>query len=477
MARIIGKGLTFKDVLLVPKKTPLATRTEAELRTRFTKNIFLNIPLVSSNMATVTESKMAIAMAREGGLGIIHQFNHLKEQVAEVRKVKKSTSYVIEDPVTVSPELTVREAIDLMKQKEVTSLVVVKDGEIRGIFTRRDYLFEDNAEKKVSEVMTSREKLVTAPYGTNLEEAKRMLHAHRIEKLPLVSNTGELKGLMTTQDIVKIEYWKNAARDKKGRLMVGAAVGVKDTIERARELIDAGVDVLLLDVAHAHSDLVIERLRELKRNFPIDVIVGTIATEEAAYDLIRAGADGLEVGIGTSPICTTRIISGAGIPQLTALLNVAKIARQYGVPICANGGMSTPGDVVKALAAGADTILSGSLFAGTDEAPGRIIVKEGKRYKKYIGSASYESGHIRKEIENGEEIKEKLDLFVEGVSNLVDYRGPVEDVIKSLIKGLQSGLSYCGARNMSEMHENADFVEITSAGWEESLARGKRVSE
>jgi IMP dehydrogenase len=304
-----------------------------------------------------------------------------------------------------------------------------------------------------------------------------MLHENRIEKLPLVSDSGELAGMMTTQDIVKIEYWKNSARDKKGRLLVGAAVGVRDTIERARALVNAGVDVILLDVAHAHSDLFIERLKELKRNVSVDVVAGTVVTEEAAIALIEAGADGLQVGIGVSPICTTRIISGAGMPQLTAIMNVSKAANQFDVPICIIGGVKYPGDVAKALAAGTDTVMSGYLFAGTDEAPGRVIMKDGRKYKKYIGSASYESAHARKEIEDGKKIKEKLDLFVEGVSNLVDYKGPVEEVIKSILKGVKSGFSYCGARNMEELHEKAEFIEITSAGHEESLARGKRLSE
>lgn len=471
------RGLTFNDVLLVPKRTSLNSRSEADLKTRFTRNIRLNIPLVSSNMATVTENKMAIAMAREGGLGVIHQFCSIQEQVKEVKKVKKSTSYIIENPVCISPDLTVAEAIVVMNQEDVTSLLIKTGGDLVGIFTRRDYLFESNLNRRVSEVMTSRSDLVSARYGISLEEAKGLLHKHRIEKLPLIGEDGDIRGLMTTQDIAKLEYWKNAARDKKGRLLVAGAVGVKDTLERARALIDAGVDCLLLDVAHAHSDFVINRLKELKSSFNVDVMVGTIATAEAARDLIEAGADGLEVGIGTSPICTTRIISGAGVPQLTAVMDVAKVAREFNVPVCANGGMKTPGDVTKALAAGAETILSGTFFAGTDEAPGRILMKEGKRYKKYIGSASYESGHNRREKENGREIKERIDLFVEGVSNLVDYKGPVEEMIVGLVKGVKSGFSYCGASNLKEMQDKAEFIEITSAGFVESGTQGKRLSE
>jgi IMP dehydrogenase len=471
------RGFTYNDVLLMPKKTVLASRGDADTRTRFTKRIYLNIPLVSANMATVTESKMAIAMAREGGLGVVHQFCSIKEQVEEVRKVKRSTSFVIENPVFVSPELNVGDAVRIMKKEDVTSLVVISGQEVVGIFTRRDYLFENDLNKRISEVMTPKENLICAPYGIDLEEAKKILHSHRIEKLPLLSEDGKLKGLMTTQDIMKIEHWKDSSRDKKGRLMVAAAVGVKDTMERAKALIDAGADCIVLDIAHAHSDYFIERMKELKNSFNIDVMAGNIATGEAARDLIEAGADGLKVGIGPSPVCTTRIISGAGVPQLTAIIDVAAVAKGYGIPVCADGGMQYSGDVAKALAAGASTVFSGSLFAGTTESPGRIIMKDGKRYKKYAGSASYESNHERKEKEEGKDIKERLDLFVEGVANLVDFKGPVADVINGLVKGVQSGISYCGARNIAEMQENAEFIEITAAGFEESQARGKKLSD
>src|SRR3989344_5349031 len=389
-------GLTYNDVLLVPKKTYLNSRSEADTKTFFTKHIKLNIPLVSSNMATVTEHKMAIAIAREGGLGIIHQFNSIEEQVYEVKRVKRSTSFMIENPFSVSPEITIKEAAQLMKTESVTSLLV-KDKlneELVGIFTSRDYLFEEDWSKQIQEVMTSKDKLITANYGISIEEAKKILHQHRIEKLPLLQD-GKVKGLITTKDIKRIEQWPNAARDNKGRLLVGAAIGVKDTLERAQALINAGVDVLVLDVAHAHSDLVIQCLKELKANFEIDVMVGNIATAEAAWDLIAAGADGLKVGIGPSAVCTTRIVAGSGVPQLTALLDICSVAKSYGVPVTADGGLKHSGDICKALAAGASTIYSGSLFAGTDEAPGIIMMKDGKRYKKYQGSASYESGHVR----------------------------------------------------------------------------------
>ncbi len=471
-------GLTFSDVLLIPKRTPLRSRAEADTRTRFTRNIVLNIPLVSSNMATVTEHKMAIALAREGGLGVIHQFNTLQEQMEEVKKVKRSTSHVIENPLSVPPTITVGEAVRIMTTEGVTSLLVMNGEELSGIFTSRDYLFEENLDKNITEVMTPKERLITAPYGIELQRAKEILHQHRIEKLPLLEN-GRLRGLITTKDLRKLEQWPNACRDDKGRLRVGAAVGVKNTIERSKALIGAGADVIILDIAHGHSELVIQQIKEFKRNFPqVDLMAGNIATAAAARDLIEAGADGLKVGIGPSAVCTTRIMSGSGVPQLTAIMDVVSVAKWYNIPVSADGGMQYPGDVVKAIAAGASTIYSGSFFAGTDEAPGYIITKDGKRYKRYMGSASYDSNHERKENVEGKKVKEKLDdVYVEGVAILVDYQGSVREVIKGLVKGLQSGISYCGGWNILEMQENAEFIQMTNNGWEESKSRGAKLSE
>ena len=469
-------GLTYSDVLLVPKRTPLSSRSEADTKSRFTKNILLNIPLVSANMATVTEHKMAIAMAREGGLGIIHQFIPIAQQAEEIRRVKRSTSYIIDNPLSVPPYITIGEAVRIMKTDGVTSLLVMEDEELVGIFTSRDYLFEEDMNKSIREVMTPKERLVTAAYGIPMEDAKKILHQHRIEKLPLLLN-GKVQGLITTQDIMKLEHWPDACRDTKGRLRVGAAVGVKDAIERAKALVGAGVDVLVLDIAHCHSDLAVQRIKELKHHFTVDVMAGNIATGAAAQDLIEAGADGLKVGIGPSPVCTTRIISGSGIPQLTAVMDVVAVARHYNIPVCADGGLKYPGDVAKAIAAGASSIFSGYLFAGTEEAPGVMIMKDGKRYKKYMGSASYDSNHERKELLEGIQVKERLDIFVEGVATLVDYKGAVRDVIRSLIKGLQSGMSYCGGRTIEEMQTNAEFIHITAAGWEESKERGIKLSD
>ena len=390
-------GLTYADVLIVPKRTPLKSRSEANIKSRFTKNIILNAPFVSANMASVTEHKTAIAMAREGGLGIIHQFLPIEEQVHEVKKVKRSTSFVIKNPVSVHEDISINDAVRVMLHQGVTSLLVKRSEELVGIFTSRDYLFEDDMTKKVNEVMSPKEKLITAQSGISLEEAKQILHKYRIEKLPLLDHEGNIKGLITTKDIKRLEQWPNACRDAQGRLRVGAAVGVKDTLTRAQALVDAGCDVLVLDIAHAHSDYVIERLKELKQNISIDVMVGNIATAKAAKDLIIAGADGLKVGIGPSPVCTTRVKAGAGVPQFTAVMDVAHVAKEYDVPVTADGGMREPGDCAKAIAAGASSIFSGTLFAGTDEAPGRIILKNGKRYKRYMGSASYDGSHERKE--------------------------------------------------------------------------------
>ncbi|MFH1683179.1 MAG: IMP dehydrogenase, partial [Candidatus Woesearchaeota archaeon] len=456
-------ALSYNDVLLVPKRTPLKSRSEADTKTKFTKNVFLNIPLVSANMATVTEHKMAIALAREGGLGVIHQFSTIEEQVEEIKKVKRSTSYIIEDPISIDESATIEQAVNLMKKEKVTSLLVKDSEQLVGIFTSKDYLFEEDWDRKIREVMTPVERMISAEDGITLEEAKIILHKNRIEKLPIMRD-GKVKGLITTKDIKRLQYWPDACRDQKGRLRVGAAVGVKDTLERAEALVSAGADVLVLDIAHAHSDYVIERIKQLKEKFSIDVMVGNIATKEAAKDLIAAGADGLKVGIGPSPVCSTRTISGAGIPQLTAVMEVVEIAKEHNVPVCADGGMKVPGDVSKAIAAGASSIFSGSFFAGTEEAPGIIILKEGKRYKRYMGSASYDSNHERKENLESKKFKENLDIFVEGVSILVDYKGPVQEVIKGIVKGLKSGISYCGARNIQEMQEKAEFVRITSAG-------------
>ena len=427
-------------------------------------------------MVTVTEHKMAIAMAREGGLGVIHQFGSIEEQVMEVVKVKRSTSYVIENPICASPNITINDAVHVMNKEGVTSLLIKEGDELVGIFTSRDYLFQQDWTRLVKDVMTPRSRLITGSHDIKLEDAKKILHANRIEKLPLLKE-GNVAGLITTKDIKRLEYWPNSTRDVKGRLRVAVAVGVKDTVERAKALVNAGADCIVIDIAHAHSNLVIQRVKELKAAFSVDVMVGNIATADAARDLIEAGADGLKIGIGPSPVCTTRVIAGSGVPQLTAIMDVVAVAREAGVPVTADGGMKWPGDVAKALAAGASSAYSGTLFAGTDEAPGMIILKDGKRYKKYHGSASYESTHKRTEHRHGKPVKERLDVFVEGVSTLVNYKGAVGDVISAIMKGVQSGMSYCGAKTIHEMWANAEFMQITSAGWTESGSRGMKTQD
>lgn len=471
-------GLTYSDVLLVPKRTPLASRSEADVRSRFTRNISLNVPISAANMASVCEAKMAIALAREGAIGVVHQFCTIEFQAAEVAKVKRSTCYVIDEPIYVGPDVSIQDAVTLMEEKNVTSLVVIQAGKVVGIFTSRDYLYQDKSSLYVRDVMTTRDKLIVSQVGISMTEAKNILHDHRIEKLPLLNSNDELCGLITTKDIMKLEQWSSANRDSKGRLVVAAAVGVKDALLRGRALVEAGCDVLVLDIAHCHSDYAIARLRELKLNFPnVDVMAGNIATADAARDLINAGADGLKVGIGPSPVCTTRIMSGAGVPQLTAVWDVCKVAREFGIPVCADGGITYPGDVAKALAAGASSIMTGSKFAGCAESPGMIFSKDGRRYKRYMGSASYQNNHENAEKNSGKHIREKLNVHVEGVPILVDYKGPVVVVLEDLVKGLRSGMSYCGAHNVAEMQANAEFIQITSAGWHESGSRGNKMSD
>tara|TARA_Y100000310_G_scaffold313528_1_gene361984 strand:+ start:401 stop:1690 length:1290 start_codon:yes stop_codon:yes gene_type:complete len=429
-------------------------------------------------MASVCESKMAIALAREGAIGVIHQFCTVEFQAKEIAKVKRSTCYVIDDPICVNPDVLISEAVELMQEKNVTSLVVKQAGRVVGIFTSRDYLYQDKSSLSVRDVMTPRDRLVTGHVGISMEEAKKKLHDNRIEKLPLLNEFDELCGLITTKDIMKLEQWTSANRDLKGRLVVAAAVGVKDALERGHTLVEAGCDVLVLDIAHCHSDYAIARLRELKTNFPnVDVMAGNIATAAAARDLIAAGADGLKVGIGPSPVCTTRVMSGSGVPQLTAIWDVCQVAKKFGIPVCADGGITHSGDVVKALAAGASSIMTGSKFAGCAESPGMIFSKDGRRYKRYMGSASYQNNHEKAEKLGGKHIREKLNVHVEGVPILVDYKGPVVVVLEDLIKGLRSGISYCGSRDIASMQSNAEFLRITLAGWHESGSRGNKMSD
>jgi IMP dehydrogenase len=465
------EGLTFDDVLLVPKRSPIVSRSQTDLRTKLSRNISLNMPLVSANMDTVTESQMAIAVAREGGIGIVHRFMTIEDQVDEVLKVKRSESVVIEQPYTVKPETTVAELYKLMAEYGVSGLLVEDQNKLAGIITRRDITFEKNVKRKVSDLMTK--EVITAKAGTTIEQAKEILHKHRIEKLPLVDAKGRIAGLITSKDILKMDQYPHSAKDKKGRLLVGAAVGVKgDYLERAEALLEAGADTLVVDIAHGHSENALNTVHMIKKAFPdCDLIAGNVATGEGARDLIKAGVDAVKVGVGSGSICITRVVTGSGVPQLTAVIDAVKAAKEYGIPVISDGGIRTSGDLTKALAAGASSAMIGSMFGGTDESPGKTLVKNGKKYKMYRGMASYMASLGRKYREEGPQVVDGDDLndyVPEGVEAMVPYKGSVVEILRQLAGGLRSGLSYCGARTIPEMQKNAEFVRITGAGFIES---------
>ena len=467
----IPLGLSYDDVLLVPKHSHVSSRKETSLITQLTKSIQLNVPLVAANMDTVTESKMAIAMARHGGIGIIHQFMNLEEQCKEIRKVKRSTSYVIDEPLTIDENKTVEEALQLMESAGIKGLLVVNyERKFSGILTQRDILFENTFSRLIKEVMTSKEKAITAPVGTRRSEAKEIMHKHKIEKLPLLDADGFVRGLITAKDILDTYRYKDASRDAKGRLLVGAAVGVKEGyLQRVDALLREGTDVIVVDIAHGHSDLALDTVRGIKERYPaVQLIAGNVATAAGCEALIKAGADAIKVGVGPGAGCSTRIVAGSGVPQLTAVLDAVSVARHYGIPIIADGGIKNSGDIAKALAAGAATVMCGSIFAGTDESPGNIVLRHGRRYKEYRGSASAEANHARRERETGKIIKDKLEYNPEGVAGYVAYKGSVIEVVTELINGLRSGVSYCGAATILEMQQNASFVRITAAGMRES---------
>ena len=469
----IKEALTFDDVLLVPAKSDILPK-EVDVSTQLTPNIRLNIPIVSAAMDTVTESRTAISLAREGGIGIIHRNMPIERQALEVESVKKSESGMIVDPVTVEPEQKVYDVLNIMKRYRISGVPVVKGKKLVGIITNRDLRFETNYERPVSEVMT-KENLITAPPGITLEQAKHVLHKYRIEKLLVVDEKNNLKGLITIKDIMKLKKYPNACKDKLGRLRVGAAIGVgSDWEERLSALIDADVDVVVIDVAHGHSKRVLDTLMEIKRNFPeIEVIVGNIATADAAIDLIEAGASALKVGVGPGSICTTRVIAGVGVPQITAIMEVSKVARRYNVPMIADGGIKFSGDITKAIAAGADSVMIGSLFAGTEESPGETILYQGRTYKLYRGMGSLGamvSGVQDRYMQSLEETRfTSTDKLVpEGIEGRVPYRGPLSGIVYQLVGGLKAGMGYLGCRNIKELKEKAKFVKITQAGLRES---------
>ena len=467
----IVQGLTFDDVLLVPKRSPIVSRSQTNLRTKLSRNITLNIPIISANMDTVTESGMAIALAREGGIGIIHRFMTIEDQVDEILKVKRSESVMIEQPYTVKPDLTVAEAKKAMAEFSVSGLLVEEGGKLLGIITRRDITFEKNNKLKVSELMTK--DVITAKTGTTIDQAKEILHNKRIEKLPVIDDKKHIVGLITSKDILKMEQYPHASKDRKGRLLVGAAVGVKgDYLERTESLLEAGADIIVVDIAHGHSENAINTVHMIKKAFPsCELIAGNVATGEGSRDLIKAGVDAIKVGVGSGSICITRVVTGSGVPQLTAVIDSVKVARDYGVPIVSDGGIRNSGDITKALAAGASSVMIGSLFGGTDESPGKSLVKNGKKYKMYRGMASFYASLGRKYREAGPQVADSDDLndyVPEGVEAMVPYKGSVVEIIRQMAGGLRSGLSYCGAKTIPEMQNNAEFIKITSAGYTES---------
>lgn len=466
MAIIWKTGYTFDDVLLVPFHSEVLPR-EVQVKTKLTNKISLNIPLLSAGMDTVTESKMAIAMAREGGIGIIHKNMTIAEQAKQVDTVKRQENGVITNPIFLSEGHTIQDALDLMSQYRISGVPITNNGKLVGIITNRDILFEDDYSKKISELMT-KENLVTALEGTSMEDAKELLRKHKIEKLPLVDKDNNLKGLITIKDIEKAKIFPNAAKDDQGRLLCGAAVGVTgNMMDRVDALVKVGVDVLVLDTAHGDSKGVIDSVKTIKAKYPdVQIIAGNIATAEAVRHLAEAGADCVKVGIGPGSICTTRIVAGVGVPQLTAVMDCAEEGRKLGIPVIADGGIKYSGDIVKALAAGASTCMMGSMFAGCDEAPGEMEIYQGRSYKVYRGMgsiAAMEHGSKDRYFQEGNK-----KLVPEGVEGRIAYKGSVSDTIFQLLGGIRSGMGYLGARTFEDLFNNARFIVQTSAGLRES---------
>ncbi len=464
----IREGLTFDDVLLLPAHSQVLPR-DVDLTTYLTPQIKLNIPLLSAAMDTVTEARTAITMAREGGIGIVHKNMSPAAQALEVDQVKKSESGMIVDPITMAPDQKIYEALELMEKYRISGVPITKDGHLVGILTNRDLRFETQLDQPISNVMT-KDKLVTVPPGTTLEEAKKHLHEHRIEKLLVVDDSYALQGLITIKDIEKVRKYPNACKDDMGRLRVGAAVGVGDDFEeRLSLLVNTGVDAIIIDTAHGHSQSVIEAVAEARRNYPdLSLIAGNIATASAAEALIKAGANAVKVGIGPGSICTTRVVAGVGVPQITAISDVSSITRKFGVPLIADGGIKYSGELPKAIAAGADTIMIGSLFAGTDESPGETILFQGRTYKTYRGMGSIgamKQGSKDRYFQAG---AEDVKLVPEGIEGRVPFRGPLSENVHQLMGGLRSGMGYTGCKTIKELQENGQFLRITNAGLRES---------
>jgi IMP dehydrogenase len=466
----IRDALTFDDVLLVPKRSSVRSRKDIDLSTRLSRNINLNIPIVSANMDTVTESAMAISMAHNGGIGIIHRFMPVERQVEEVLKVKRAESVIIEHPYTIWPSATMADAKRLMQEKGVSGLLVVDaNKKLLGILTARDLLFEENGLSRVSELMTPMKDLHTASADASIDGARQLLRKHKLEKLPLIDEEGHLQGLITSKDMVTLAERPQACKDSKGQLTVGAAVGIREGyLERARALVDAGVDVLVVDVAHGHSDRVLDVVRKLKKELgQVDVVAGNVATPDGTKDLIAAGADAVKVGIGSGSICITRIVTGAGVPQLTAVLECAEVATDLDVPIIADGGIRNSGDIAKALAVGASSVMIGSMLAGTEESPGVTVMRNGRKYKLHRGMASV-GASMKRGTQEAEDEAALLEYVAEGVEAFVPYRGTAHEIITQLAGGIRSGLSYCGARTLVELRHDASFVRLTPAALKES---------
>jgi len=461
-------GFTFDDVVLIPARSNVLPG-EVDVSTFLTRNIKINIPLVSAAMDTVTESSLAIAIAREGGIGVIHRAMSIERQAGEVDKVKKSESGMILDPITLPPEERIKRALDIMREYKISGVPITKGKRLVGILTNRDLRFETDFQKRIADVMT-RKGLITAPEGTTLEDAEAILHKHKIEKLPIVDRDFNLVGLITIKDIEKRKKYPNASKDEIGRLRVAAAIGVGgEAIERADALIKAGVDVIVVDTAHGHSRGVIETVKSLRKRFGrIEIIAGNVATAEATKDLIRAGVDAVKVGVGPGSICTTRIIAGAGVPQVTAIMDCSKAAGPSGVPIIADGGIKYSGDITKAIAAGAHSVMIGGLFAGTEESPGEVVLFQGRSYKVYRGMGSLGAMQQGARDRYGQEGVETSKIVPEGVEGRVPYKGPLAQSIHQLVGGLRSGMGYCGCRNIEELRKKARFIRITPAGLRES---------
>ena len=460
------RGLTFDDVLLVPAASDVLPH-QVELKTQLTRDITLNIPMISSGMDTVTESRMAIAMAREGGLGVIHKNMSIEEQAHEVDKVKRSEHGVIVDPIFLSPQNLLSDAAEIMEKYKISGVPITEHGKLVGIITNRDMRFETDLTRQIGSCMT-KDSLVTAPEGTSLEEAKAILSEHRIEKLPLVDDDGNLKGLITIKDIEKATKYPNSAKDGSGRLLVGAAVGVsKDLYDRLDALVSAKADVIIVDTAHGHSAGVLRTLKEIKQAYPhIPVIAGNVATAAGTEALIEAGADAVKVGIGPGSICTTRVIAGIGVPQITAVYESAQVGRRYGIPIIADGGIKYSGDIAKAIAAGANVVMMGNILAGTDESPGETVIYQGRSYKVYRGMGSL--GAMKLGSKDRYFQTEAKKLVPEGIEGRVPYKGMLADTIFQMVGGLRASMGYCGCHNIQEMIENTQFIQITAAGLKES---------